>query len=73
MLAAGALGYLADRSLEVFNANRLGEIAVHARLETSLSVAGHGVGGHGQDQNVSVGALFLLADRLGGVESVLTP
>ena len=35
--------------LQLLQSNRLGDIVVHASIQTNLSIAFHGMGGHGND------------------------
>src|SRR5262249_44765567 len=43
-------GPAGQHALEFFGSNRLGEVVVHSRGETTLPVTLHSVGGHGDDR-----------------------
>ena len=46
------------------------DVAVHSRRQATFLVAFHGVGGHGDDRQVSAGGLLPRADDPGGLETI---
>ena len=51
--------------------DRFGNVIVHARLETALAVALHGVGGHGDDGDLGIGDCgSARTNGRGGLETV---
>jgi hypothetical protein len=47
-----------------------GDVAVHARLQATLAIALHGVGGHGDYRNVFAGVLLPCANGGRGFQPV---
>ncbi len=58
-----------QRSNQLRRADRLADIVVHARRETQLAVALHGVGGHGNDPRSLFGRPVLV-DTARGLQAV---
>ena len=59
-----------ERVEKDFRFERLGEVIIHARLETALAVALHGVRGHGNDWNAQAGLRLARADKTRRFEAV---
>ena len=60
---------LLDGAVQVVGSDRLGEITVHSRVQTTFSIAFHGVGGYGDDGRVRA-VFFGLSDGLRRLETV---
>lgn len=56
--------------IQVLEADRLSDVTVHSRSETSISVTRHGVGGKGNDGDSGVECQFFLADSSSGLKAV---
>src|SRR4051812_23241258 len=50
--------------------HRFCHVTIHPRVDAHLAIAGHGVGGHGDDGGAVGAVFFLLADGPSGVQAV---